>query len=273
MRHRDILCGDTPKGCGSVEARYHRPVGLPERGWSTRGLRNLFLCIWAARHEISRFSAWAGDHPVCTCGGEFRAYPDRASQNSVGTFGVQLGNSNLGGQTFYLSEDSAVDGFSLFVRYGYVYARGYLAQWDGETLGQVLYESAPAFVYSGNFSTKPTEFRFDFSPISLEAGVEYIAFMRVLGQVNGASFPAARTFLSLAETQIAGRPIRGYAGYGLSATQVDGVHLAEAVWDLSGEMDHALMIRGVSAVPELSPLLMLVGGVMTLGIAMRRRAR
>lgn len=196
-----------------------------------------------------------------------------ASQNSVGTFGVQLGNSNLGGQTFYLSEDSAVDGFSLFVRYGYVYARGYLAQWDGETLGQVLYESAPAFVYSGNFSTKPTEFRFDFSPISLEAGVEYIAFMRVLGQVNGASFPAARTFLSLAETQIAGRPIRGYAGYGLSSTQVDGVHLAEAVWDLSGEMDHALMIRGVSAVPELSPLLMLVGGVMTLGIAMRRRAR
>lgn len=193
--------------------------------------------------------------------------------------GIGIPGSSAVGQTFVAPDASAMTGFSLFLdadrlsaRPGDLRFRAYLHAWNGTRAeGAALYASG---VQQGIATQGATRFDFDFAPVALAAGSEYVLYISRLGLADAMGpEPDANNEFGY---------VRAHSGY--AAGQVvyydvlDGVgddpaRVTIDPWTKRPDIDLAFEARFAAATtaPEPATVTLLGGGVAGLALVARRR--
>lgn len=173
-------------------------------------------------------------------------------------------NTATYGQTFTVSgPDTVLNGFSLYLDGNYTQdVRGYVGNWDGSKVGNILYTSATVSVSGAGLH----ELAFSTGGLALTQGSSYVAFLSVselLGQ-SGAAF----------DMPFGTNSIEGQFVYINNGT--DFAQLTSTPWSLSYVGDDDVWFKadfgGAQSVPEPSSLALAGFGIAAL-LSRRKAAR
>lgn len=168
------------------------------------------------------------------------------------------------GQTFYPSAGaSSLNSFSMFLTDresgdGTLDLRGYVATWDGNKIGTLLYTS-PTVTMNAAGSFQQFLFTPD-SPIAVTQGQEYIAFLSASELLS----QAENTFMMPAVNDV-------IAGNFVYSNNSSFSELSAANWSSTPDFDVYFIADFSGAVPEPQAWALLIAGFGLTGAVMRRR--